>query len=61
MLIAGGSQLLWNQALQKLDEDDARLYYALGVGGAIFLEDSWLTITDSIVADNRAVMDGGEH
>jgi hypothetical protein len=58
--IAGGSRILSNKAHPKLEDEDERGYYALGIGGAIFLETSRLTITDSTVADNRAVMDGGK-
>jgi hypothetical protein len=60
VLIADGSQLLWNTARPKLEEINKRGYYGLGVGGAIYSENTWLTITDSTVAGNQAVMDGGE-
>jgi hypothetical protein len=59
----------WEQC--RLDGNVARLqtksknevgnnYYNLGVGGAMYMEDSSVTIVDSIVSNNRAVMNGGE-
>jgi hypothetical protein len=35
-------------------------YYNLGVGGAMYMQDSMASITDSAVLNNTAVMNGGE-
>jgi predicted outer membrane repeat protein len=46
------------EALQ--DQLSKGSYYMLGVGGALYVEQSSVSITRSKVLGNRAVMDGGE-
>ena len=47
------------EALQ--DQLSKGSYYMLGVGGALYVEQSSVSITRSKVLGNRAVMDGGEY
>lgn len=35
-------------------------YYKLGIGGAMFIQDSSVAIVSTNFKNNRAVMDGGE-
>lgn len=41
--------------------DNMRNYYKLGIGGAMYMEQSMATILRANVSGNRAVMDGGAH